>query len=145
MNALTERQLQVHVPVVGWLLIVSHALYALIGGLVCTLMLTIAIAVQDAEASPIVAFVGIAVAGLFVVLGIPGLVAGLGVLARKNWGRILAIVVAVLNVLNFPVGTLLGAYALWVLLQEAASDYFAPAKAPEAPAAGEQPADDVAA
>jgi hypothetical protein len=33
-------------------------------------------------------------------------------------------VVGVLNLINFPIGTLIGLYTLWVLMQESASDYF---------------------
>jgi len=137
MNSLTGRQLEVHVPVVAWLLIASHALFALIGGFLCVLLLGIGVAVREAEATPILAVVGLAMAGLFVALAIPGLAAGLGLLARKSWARILAIVVAVLNLANFPIGTALGVYVLWVLLQEDASGYFAPRNTPAAPPAGD--------
>jgi hypothetical protein len=47
-------------------------------------------------------------------------------LKRKRWGQILGIVVGALSLVNFPVGTLIGIYTLWVLLQEAATGYFAP-------------------
>jgi hypothetical protein len=43
---------------------------------------------------------------------------------RKSWGRVLAIVVGVLNLINFPIGTLIGIYTLWVLFQNTAADYF---------------------
>jgi hypothetical protein len=58
-------------------------------------------------------------------LGIPGLLAGYGLLTRKPWARVLAIVVGILGLLNFPVGTAIGIYTLWVLMQPAASEYFA--------------------
>lgn len=67
------------------------------------------------------------------VLAIPGL----GLLARKGWVRILAIVVAVLNLANVPIGTVVGLYVLWVLLQEEAGAYFAPRNTPAAPPAGD--------
>jgi hypothetical protein len=37
----------------------------------------------------------------------------------------LAIVVGILSLVNFPVGTLIGLYTLWVLTQPAATEYFA--------------------
>jgi hypothetical protein len=33
---------------------------------------------------------------------------------------------------NVPIGTLIGLYTLWVLMQDAATEYFAPRKSPEA-------------
>jgi hypothetical protein len=72
----------------------------------------------------ILSVVGTVVGALLAVLAIPGLVAGYGLLARKAWGRVLAIVVGILGLINFPIGTAIGIYALLVLLQEAATDYF---------------------
>ncbi|QHN01943.1 hypothetical protein FTO74_00035 [Granulicella sp. WH15] len=45
-------------------------------------------------------------------------VAGYSLLARKPWGRTLALVVAVLTLIKIPVGTALGIYTLWVLAPE---------------------------
>ena len=124
MNTLDERQLQVHVPIVGWLLIVSNAVFLLIGGLVLVLLVGIGVAVQDPEATMILPIVGLAVGLFLAALGIPGIVASAGLLARKSWARILAIVVAIFSLANFPFGTVIGGYALWVLLQDAAPAYF---------------------
>jgi hypothetical protein len=62
---------------------------------------------------------------LMAALGIPGLLAGYGLLTRKPWARVLAMVVGILGLLNFPVGTAIGIYTFWVLTQPAASEYFA--------------------
>lgn len=37
-------------------------------------------------------------------------------LTRKPWGRVLGIIVAILSLLKFPIGTALGIYTLWVLV-----------------------------
>lgn len=47
-----------------------------------------------------------------------GLIGGIALLARKNWGRILTIVISALSLINIPVGTLIGAYSIWVLMQD---------------------------
>ena len=126
MNSLNQRQLQLQVPVVGWLLIVGHALFLLIGGFVFILLAGIGVASGEREAMAILGTVGTAVGLLLVVLGIPGLVAGAGLLARRSWARILAIVVGILGLVNFPIGTVIGVYTLCVLMQDAAAEYFAP-------------------
>ena len=52
------------------------------------------------------------------------LVAGLGLLRARRWGRPLAIVAAVLAMLQLPLGTALGVYTLWVLASSrAGSEY----------------------
>jgi hypothetical protein len=43
------------------------------------------------------------------------LFAGFSLLNRKPWARILTIVLAILSLVKFPVGTALGIYTLWVL------------------------------
>lgn len=41
---------------------------------------------------------------------------GIALLMRVSWGRILAIIVAILSLMKIPFGTALGIYTLWVLL-----------------------------
>jgi hypothetical protein len=43
------------------------------------------------------------------------LIAGYSLMTRRPWGRILAIIAAILTLLKFPLGTALGIYTLWVL------------------------------
>ena len=126
MNSLDQRQLQLHVPVLGWLLIVGHAIFLLVGMFVFVLLTGIGFASGEREAMTVLTIVGMAVGLLLVVLGIPGLVAGAGLLARKPWARILAIVVGILGLVNVPIGTAIGVYTLFVLMQDAATEYFAP-------------------
>lgn len=128
MNFLNEHQLKLHVTILGWLYIVGNAIFLLIGAFVFILLAGIGVASGDSQAMAILSVVGTVVGVLLAVLAIPGLVAGYGLLARKAWGRVLAIVVGILGLINFPIGTAIGVYALLVLLQEGATDYFMPAK-----------------
>ncbi|HEV7767282.1 MAG TPA: hypothetical protein VGQ76_19930 [Thermoanaerobaculia bacterium] len=58
------------------------------------------------------------VAILFGILGIPSIVTGWGLSQRKSWSRIVAIIVAILLLPSFPVGTAIGIYALVILFNE---------------------------
>jgi hypothetical protein len=57
-----------------------------------------------------------AVGGVFLVTGVIGVIAGWGLYEHRSWARILAIVLAFLNLLHPPFGTAIGIYTLWVLL-----------------------------
>src|ERR1035441_1808123 len=57
--------------------------------------------------------------GIFLVTGVVGVIAGWGLYERRSWARILAIVLAFLNLLHPPFGTAIGIYTLWVLLPAA--------------------------
>ncbi len=64
---------------------------------------------------PFMGVLGIFVAVVtFVFAGLSFLV-GFSLLNRKPWGRVLAMVVAILQLIKIPVGTALGIYTLWVL------------------------------
>jgi uncharacterized membrane protein (DUF2068 family) len=60
-----------------------------------------------------------AVGGVFLVTGVIGVIAGWGLYERRSWARVLAIVLAFLNLLHPPFGTAIGIYTLWVLLPAA--------------------------
>jgi hypothetical protein len=62
------------------------------------------------------------IAGLWPVIAVTtifgavlALVAAYGLLNRRPWGRIVAIIAAILALIKFPLGTALGIYTLWVL------------------------------
>lgn len=55
------------------------------------------------------------VAICMLMLGLPALIAGFGLLARKPWARPLTLVIAIFNLFAFPIGTALAIYQFWVL------------------------------
>lgn len=50
--------------------------------------------------------------------------AGIGLLRRASWARLLAIIVAFLSLIKLPLGTALGVYTLWVLLPGASGQEY---------------------
>ncbi len=129
MNQLDQRDLQLHVTVVGWLHILGSGLLVLLGIFLVLIMTGVGSFSGDPEAAKILGVVGPALCFLLTALSLPGLLAGFGVLKRKTWGRVLALIVGILNLLNFPIGTAIGIYTIWVLMQDEATDYFANLKA----------------
>lgn len=121
MNA---RDVQQHVTILGWLYIIGHAVFVAIGAFLFILLTGIGLAVADPDARLVLPIVGTAVGWLLIILGLPGLIAGYGLLTAKPWARVLALVIAILNLVNVPIGTIIGAYACWVLLQQPTREYF---------------------
>jgi len=68
-----------------------------------------------ATAIPILGLTGAALSTFLLVLSLPALVIGIGLLQRRAWARVAGIVISLLNLFNFPFGTLIGVYGLWVL------------------------------
>jgi hypothetical protein len=128
MNRLNERELQLHVSILGWLFIAGHALLLLLAALGFVVLPTLGAVSGDRDALAVPRMLRTAFGVLMVVLALPGMLAGYGLLKRKPWARYLALVVGIIGLMDFPVGTVIGIYALLVLLQESATDYFAPGR-----------------
>jgi hypothetical protein len=74
---------------------------------------------QDAAiAIPILGIAGMALVTMFGVFSLPSLITGYGLLYFKSWARIVGIVLSAVSLINFPLGTAVGVYGLWVLLNK---------------------------
>ena len=86
-------------------------------------------------------FLGIALLGsvgglIFLILllvSLPGLIGGIGLLQFKPWARILMIIVSALDLLGFPFHTALGIYGLWVLFNRETEQLFGTTSFPAMP------------
>jgi hypothetical protein len=120
---------ETHVKVLAWLYIVFGALGTFIGFCLMALLSFIgaASAASDADAwiaLPILGFTGVALGAFMLMLSLPGIFAGIGLLKYRPWARILTIVLSALNLINFPFGTILGIYGLYVMLSEEGARLF---------------------
>lgn len=109
-----------HIKVLGWLYIIGSAIMLVFGLLGGGLAAIGSLASGDAEAAAAGSIIGLLIGIFSVVFGLPGIVVGWGLLKRKGWARILAIILGILNLINFPFGTALGIYSLWVLFNDQA-------------------------
>jgi hypothetical protein len=124
MKQIDERQIGQHIMIVGWLHMIGSAIFLAIAAFLFVLLPGIGVLSGDAEAVTVLGIVGTSLGAFLALLSLPGILAGIGLLMRKNWGRTLGIVVGILNLVNFPIGSMIGAYSLWVLFQESATDFF---------------------
>lgn len=78
-----------------------------------------------------------------VLIGIPCIIGGIYLRSFTEWARGLVIVTSALNILNLPVGSILGCYGLWVLLTPETDPLFSappPDHRPKTPAHAAPPA-----
>ncbi len=122
-----------HVSILGILYIVfgclgilgAFAFLVLFGGLAGIAGL---VAHQEPDASvavPILGGIGVTVSAFIALLSIPGVVVGIGLAKFRRWGRLGGVVLSAVNLMNFPIGTALGVYGLWVLLSKESEPLFA--------------------
>jgi len=119
-----EQDFKLHVMVVGWLHVLESILY--IGGalLLMVFFSGLGMMADDPEAFGILTIVGFCSSGFLLLFGVPIALAGWGLLAGKPWSRVLAMVLAILGLFLFPIGTIVGIYVLWVLTSPPAAAYF---------------------
>ncbi|MGD1047435.1 MAG: hypothetical protein ABR899_01630 [Candidatus Krumholzibacteriaceae bacterium] len=68
--------------------------------------------------------IGVPIAFFVVVLSAADVIGGIGVLKRRNWARYLVMIHCVLDIFNIPIGTALGIYCIWVLMQDETARLF---------------------
>ena len=103
-----------HLKILGWLYAASGGVTLLVAAVIGTLLGAVGVA----SAAAAVGIVGFVVALIVGVIALPSLICGWGLLNYKPWARTLGIVLSVLQLPSFPVGTALGGYGLWVLLND---------------------------
>ena len=107
-----------HITILGVLHIAFNAFGVIVAIILFILLFGIGVASQDEQALGILSVIGGAVSAFLLAISLPGVIAGIGLLGRLRWARILAIVLGILDLLNLPVGTAVGIYTLWVLFNE---------------------------
>ena len=69
-------------------------------------------------AAPVFGGMGVGLSVGIAIISLPSIIVGIGLVKMRSWARVLGIILSALNLLNFPLGTLLGGYGLWVLLNK---------------------------
>ena len=114
-----EESLAKHVDLIG-ILWIALGVFTFFGGFVAFWVLFGISFIPDIgyEAPVILRTVGAGIAIFLLVLSIPKIIAGIGLMKRQEWGRILTLIVAFLSILNFPLGTALAIYSFVILIKE---------------------------
>lgn len=116
--------MQQHVRILGWIFVAYGALLLLIPIVAGVFIVGGGLISGDRDAMLITSGVALLIGCIFAVLSIPMIITGSGLLKFRQWARILAIILGVLQILSFPFGTALAIYALWVLLNAESEPLF---------------------
>ncbi|GAA0315697.1 hypothetical protein GCM10009087_27720 [Sphingomonas oligophenolica] len=110
---MTDRtRLSTPLRVIAWIYLILGVLGLAIGTALC-----IGLGLESDPRGPeALAWIGFffAIAAIFYLL--PATIGGLGLLLGKPWARIPVAIVSVLLLFGFPIGTMLGGYALWAVV-----------------------------
>jgi hypothetical protein len=119
-----------HISVVG----VLHIGFGILGILLAALLLIFTIGpgvlIYSLEGEPlpltILSVIGGSIALFMVILSLPGIVGGIGLLKFRPWARYLVMILGVIDLILVPIGTILGAYTLIILVDDRSIKIFYP-------------------
>jgi len=106
-----------HINIVAALQIGLSIFNLLIAFLIFTVLKLVGGFVDDANATSILSVVADALAIVFIIISVPGILAGMGLYKRKEWARILTLILSIIEIFSFPFGTAIGIYSIWALIQ----------------------------
>lgn len=116
--------MQKHIQLLGIIYIAYHAIGLVFAALIWGVLSSIGMMSGDPQAAGILTLVGTGIATLLFTLSAPGIVGGIGILKGWWWARYLVLLLGFLNLIRIPLGTILGIYTLWVLMQDESVEYF---------------------
>ena len=118
-----------HVTIVGILHIASGAFGIMIGVIVFVVLTAVGLLAvapgEDEAARGVLLAIGIGVPLILLIINVPEVVGGIFLLRYRPWARYLAMFYGAFELPSFPIGTAIGIYTLWVLLQEETAQLFA--------------------
>lgn len=115
-----------HVRILGWLQLTLGMLDLLIGLAAFGVLSGIGVMSGDVAAFGVLSVLGGFVGTFMLVMALPNLIVGLGLLLGwDGWVIVLAVILGVFNLAKFPWGTAIGLYTFWIAyrLSEAAESF----------------------
>ena len=130
-----EIKLNGHKKVLGILYVIS-AMFTILGMIMLNAILSIVFSFVFNEIEPeeqrimemVLAIVQYVPAFVILFFSIPTLIAGIGLLTRQTWATIFALIMGCLKLFNFPIGTAIGVYAIWIYAEDQKLKNTPPAK-----------------
>ena len=120
------RDMNKHVTILG-ILFISFGCLLCVGGIVVNFVVPMAGIISGNDvAMRITSIIGDTLGIFLVILSMPSILGGIGLLKRKYWARILILVLCFLSLLSIPFGTALGIYGIWILLKSETVEIFNP-------------------
>jgi len=109
--------MQKNINIVAALQIGLSIFNLLIAFLIFTVLKVVGGFVDDANGSTILSLIADILAIVFIIISLPGILAGMGLYKRKEWARILTIILSVIELFSFPFGTAIGIFSIWAMIQ----------------------------
>lgn len=111
-----------HIKILGIASIAYHVVQALLVAVVIPILISMGVVADQPEIRVVLGSIAVVIVVVVLLLTLPGIIGGFGLLRYKRWARILLFISNSLSLFSFPFGTALGAYTFWVLTKDEALD-----------------------
>ena len=105
-----------HVTLVASFHIAVGILGIILSALVWVVMIGWGIITGDDSLIAAASLIASVISTILLFVSILGIIGAIGLLKRRSWARVLILIVSALYLVRIPLGTALGVYSIWVLL-----------------------------
>lgn len=121
---MNTKEMEKHVTIIGTLYIAFSIPMLLAAIIVFASVVGGGLLSEDPEAIGVTSIVGTSLFMLLTSFAFPGIICGIGILKRKSWARVFALILGCLNLFAIPFGTALGIYTIWFFVSDEAQVLF---------------------
>ncbi len=115
-----------HVNLISLLWIIYGAVGFFFGFAVAAILFGLSFIPLNWQMAPgVVRLIAWGIGSFFLILALPQIIGGIGLMRKREWGRILILIVSFFHLLSFPLGTALAVYSFVILLKEETVKLFA--------------------
>jgi hypothetical protein len=112
-----ENAFRTHQKILGALFTIYGALNFTAGIALLASINIVNIFVDEADIIQLVTVFGGFIGGILLVTSVPAIIAGIGLIQEKDWSKVVGLIIGIIYLLFFPIGTLIGIYSIWLNAQ----------------------------
>ncbi len=113
----TNPEIERHKGILGTLFVVFSLIHLVIVlGIAIFFGEFLPVVVDDQQALLVISIVKYAIVTITAVITLPALIAGIGLLYKKNWALTLAFVIGIISLPAFPIWTFVGIYTIVIFI-----------------------------
>jgi hypothetical protein len=116
--------LDTHKKILGIIYVISACFALLIAVFIrAVISLIFDFAIEEGDMEPrvrdfVLSIISFVPAFIIVFSVIPTVIAGIGLLVRATWAPIFSLIIGCLKLISFPIGTIIGIYAIWIFAED---------------------------
>lgn len=110
--------MQQHYKILGILYLVYAGLNILIGFMIGSMLHMVSGFNMSTDDEMVLNIISTVIPVILIIVSLPNLVAGIGLLYQKRWALILGVILSIFNIMSLPFGTGISIYSIYILVKE---------------------------